>query len=77
MISRQYAKQLLDKYIYNEFDINACVFSADWTITKEAKKRALISPLLFLEEGNSGGDDGPHTPFHRRCKFAHYNDNFI
>ena len=56
LLSRSYAKTLLDKYS-NDYlerrliDNNMKPFSADWTITKDTKNRALLYPLIVVENG--------------------------
>lgn len=55
VLSRKSAKEILDKYYYNYADQtlkdkSLIPFSADWTITKQLKKRALLYPLLCIED---------------------------
>lgn len=73
IITRQYAGQLLDKYVYHSFDLNICPFSSDWIITKPKDKRAIIYPLLFLEEGHSGDAHVLHEQLHQQFTSVHYN----
>lgn len=81
MISRTYAKKLLDIYSIYYADeslknTNMVPFSADWTITKDGK-RGLIYPLLVIEdysiEYNDIGQDYAHS---QSYNFS-YNENFI
>jgi len=89
MLSKDNAKQLLDKYDENSNyaikslnDETMTPFSADWTITKDGN-RALISPCLAVEDGKGelmthfGGCFDQYN-FHKNCHKAHYNkDIFI
>lgn len=77
MLSRSYARKLLDKYVYGDDDIEVATFSADWTITKESSKRAYIYPLIFIEEGNSGDNNDIHGRFHQYCHRLHITDEYI
>lgn len=72
MISRKYAKQLLDTYYYDYQEIQDKPFVSDFTITKDASKRALISPIVAVEYydkecGHYGQDN-----YHKTCMNAHY-----
>ena len=76
IISRKYAKDLLDK-----FTIDYCIekdstypFNPDWTITKNGK-RAIISPMIAVEEGDSKSDHHGQNEFHRQCHSTNYNVN--
>jgi hypothetical protein len=68
MISRkhaiEFAVEQLEKVHYNP----------DWTITKLGK-RALISPMLAVEEGDDKSNHQGQTEFHRLCHLGNYNPN--
>jgi saccharopine dehydrogenase (NAD+, L-lysine-forming) len=73
MISREYAKRLIEtfqpSYILRT---DSLPYNPDWTITK-CGKRALISPMLALEEGGVKNDCHEQMSFHQRC----FETNFI
>jgi hypothetical protein len=46
-------------------------FSPDWTITKLGR-RAIIYPMLAVEEGSTQTDHRGHQDFHARCASAQY-----
>ena len=76
MISRKHAEFLLNKYTI-EFAIQQLEivhYNPDWTITKSGK-RALISPMLAVEEGDDKSNHQGQTEFHRLCHLGNYNPN--
>ena len=76
MISRSYAKFLLDRFTaeYAYETIDTYPYSCDWIITKNGK-RVLISPMLAVEEGvNLSGHHG-QVEFHKRCFEVNYDSN--
>lgn len=77
MLSRSYAKTLLDTYVYNTYDPKTTTFAADWRITKDTKRRAYHYPLLFVEEGNSGDNNDAHHTFHSYCTQLHMSEKYI
>lgn len=77
MISRKHAKYLLDTFTISFAIENLEIihYNPDWTITKYGK-RALISPMLAVEEGDEkSGHDG-QSDFHKQC-FEHNYKNDI
>ena len=76
LISRKHAETLLNKYTI-QFAIEQLEivhYNPDWTITK-CGKRALISPMLAVEEGNDKSNHEGQTEFHRLCHLGNYNPN--
>ena len=74
IISRKYAKYLLDN-----FTIQVCIehgpsypYNPDWIITKNGK-RAIISPMIAVEEGDTKSDHYGQNEFHRQCHSNSYN----
>lgn len=67
LINRRYANFLLTKYTI-EFAINNLdkPYSPDWTITKNCN-RAIIYPMLALEEGDNKSNNISQNDFHRKC----------
>jgi hypothetical protein len=79
MLSRNNAKKILDKYYYTYLDYNPQVepFSSDWTITKFGN-RALVFPLLAVEDGKKTYDHRGQHDFHFYSYFNNYNqEEFI
>jgi len=76
MLSREQAARILAKYggdYADRFLANPAEhtqFSADWSITKEGR-RALIYPMLAIEDGLSTYDDYSQREFHRLSHEAH------
>jgi len=74
LISRKHAETLLNKYTI-QFAIEQLEivhYNPDWTITK-CGKRALISPMLAVEEGDDKSNHKGQTDFHRLCHLGNYN----
>lgn len=78
MISRKHAKYLLEKYTMEWAKSNTDKpFSPDWTLTKEGY-RAIIYPMLAVEEGIVKCDHQGQINFHREVFECNYNpDKFI
>ena len=76
MVSRKHAKYLLETFTIDFAleNLEVIHYNPDWTITKYGK-RAVISPMLAVEEGNekSGVDD--QSDFHRVCCEHNYKQN--
>jgi len=75
ILKRSYAKFLLDKYTldfaFNNLDKP---FAADWTITKNGN-RAILYPMLAVEEGETNTSHTGHKKFHRNCFLMNYDEN--
>jgi hypothetical protein len=77
MVDRNHAATLLD--LFNEDFARRSVlkldnlppFSPDWTITKYGNK-ALVYPMMAVEEGQVVADDDWHRNFHANCHKAQY-----
>lgn len=72
MISREYAKYLLEVYTL-QYAINNIdkPYSSDWIITKNGN-RAMIHPMMAVEEGTVINDCGPQSGFHKQCHLINY-----
>lgn len=74
MISKKYAKYLLDtfniNYAYDNIETNH--YSSDWIITKNGN-RALLYPMVAVEEGNNLSDVECQVSYHKLC----YTVNFV
>lgn len=74
MLTRKYAKYLLDNFpIQWKFENINSTWAADWIITKNGK-RAMIYPMLAVEEGDRICDnDSGQKRYHRECNKIQYN----
>ena len=74
LISRKHAKYLLDTFtIQFAIDhIEKVHYNPDWTITKYGK-RAVITPMIAVEEGEDKSGHGGQTEFHRMCHQHNFN----
>lgn len=72
LITRNHAKFLLDKYTI-DFAINNIdlAFSPDWTLTKMGH-RAILCPMLAVEEGTTKTEHWGQNNFHHNCFLANY-----
>ena len=76
LISRKHAETLLKTFTI-QFAIDQLEivhYNPDWTITKWGK-RAIISPMLAVEEGDDKSNHEGQTEFHRTCHINNYNPN--
>jgi len=71
MISRKYAKQLLDTYSTANRPTEK-PFASDWTITKDGK-RAFLYPMLAVEDGETHYDHYGQGQFHQNVFHHNYN----
>jgi hypothetical protein len=76
MLSRENAKNLLDKYYVGYFqktllDKTLTPFSSDWTITKDGNA-ALLYPLLVIENNEKKYNDNGQCNLHYSCYQNHY-----
>ena len=74
LISRDHAKNILDKYTIDWAveNIERTHYNPDWTITKFGK-RAVISPMIAVEEGVDKSGHQGQTHFHVICHEHNYN----
>ena len=71
MYSKKQAKYIIDKY-NNDYNNNEIPFSADFILTKDAKNRALITPIMAIEDNSNVIDDYYQNEYHKNC----FNCNF-
>jgi GR25 family glycosyltransferase involved in LPS biosynthesis len=74
LISRKHAEYILNTFTI-EFGIKnleVVHYNPDWTITKYGK-RAIINPMLAVEEGDDKSNHPGQTDFHQSCHNANYN----
>ena len=74
LISRNYANFLLNKFTpqFAFENISSLNYSPDWIITKNGK-RALINPMIAVEEGVNLSDNEGQIYFHKKCCECNYN----
>jgi GR25 family glycosyltransferase involved in LPS biosynthesis len=87
MISRKYAKYLLETYsleigkdmLTHPEKYPGLYYAADWIITKKTKKRALLFPLFCIENGEVEHLTERHgqREFHRLSYTKHVNEHFV
>jgi len=78
MLDRKTAQKHLDKYnlAYAEETLvnsNLTHFNPDWTLTKDAERKAAIYPMLSLEAGIVNTDHEFQVSFHKQCFETHFN----
>ena len=72
LISRKHAKYLLDAYTVEWSLQNLHLpYSPDWILTKVGN-RAMLYPMLAVEEGNTKTEDCGQNRFHQNCFLANY-----
>jgi len=71
MMSRKHAKNILDKFGPEYILTGELPYNPDWILTKTGN-RALIVPMLAVEEGDTKTDHGGQNEFHRRCFECNY-----
>jgi len=74
MISRKHAKYLLETFTvqFALDNLEVVHFNPDWTLTKRGK-RAVISPMLAVEEGDTKYHHAEQDYFHLMCMQHNYN----
>ena len=73
LISRNYAEFLLNKFTpqFAFENIDTLNYNPDWIITKNGK-RALINPMIAVEEGVNLSDHEGQIHFHKSCYECNY-----
>lgn len=76
LFSRKCAIKMLEKYYNNDSAVlsNNPPYNPDWTLTKFGK-RAIIYPMLAVEEGGTKTDHEMQNEFHKNCHVANYDPN--
>jgi len=82
VLSRSYAARLLEKYTMayahrTLVDKGLAPFSADWTLTKDSSRRALLYPLLVVEDGKNKSRHEAQDDAHTRCFHRSYSDSMV
>lgn len=80
MLDRRTSQRFLNTYTVNyaiEAERNSKIpyFSPDWTLTKEGR-RAIIYPMLAVEEGQVATSHQGQAEFHRQCHETHIDENY-
>ena len=78
MFSREYAKRILDTFTpdYAErslHDKSLLPPNPDWTLTKLTNERALMFPMMAVEDGKGNYDHYGQSDFHRNSHSLNYN----
>jgi len=66
LVSRKHASYLVEKFGPDYIRNGDLPYNPDWTITKTGN-RALIVPMLAVEEGDTKTDHSGQNQFHQRC----------
>jgi saccharopine dehydrogenase (NAD+, L-lysine-forming) len=74
MMSRKHAKNILDNFGPEYILKGELPYNPDWILTKTGN-RALIVPMIAVEEGDTKTDHGGQNEFHRRCFECNYDAN--
>lgn len=74
MMSRKHAKNILDKFGPDYILTGELPYNPDWILTKTGN-RALMVPMIAVEEGDTKTDHGGQNEFHRRCFECNYDAN--
>jgi hypothetical protein len=82
MLTKPYAHYIIKKYSngYADetiLDTNLTPFGSDWLITKDTKYKALISPILAVEDYDSKYDNHGQNIFHKECYDTHFDPNLF
>jgi GR25 family glycosyltransferase involved in LPS biosynthesis len=70
MLSREWARAIMDKYGKPDASTLYDPFSADWTITQEGNRR-IVYPMLAIEDGTCKYDDEGQNNLHTLSHGAH------
>lgn len=70
MVSREWARAIIQKYGNADSPTLYDPFSADWTITQEGNRR-IVYPMLAIEDGNGKYDDEGQNYLHTLAHSAH------
>jgi hypothetical protein len=81
MLDRKTAQKHLDKYnlaYAKETLVNSSLthFNPDWTLTKDAERKAAIYPMLSLEGGQVNTDHEFQVQFHKQAFETHFSPDF-
>jgi GR25 family glycosyltransferase involved in LPS biosynthesis len=71
MYSKKQAKYIIEKY-NNDYNNTEVPFSADFILTKDGKNRALITPIMAIEDNSNVIDEYYQNEYHKNC----FNCNF-
>ena len=74
LISRDHAMYLLETFTMNyavEHQSNPPYYNPDWTLTKSGN-RAILYPMLAVEEGDTKTEHSGQNDFHRSCFLCNY-----
>ena len=72
LLNRDYAKFIVNKYYVEK--VHEKPLNPDWTITKDTIKRALINPMMALEEGVNVSDNQEQIDYHKQVYETHFKE---
>ena len=72
LLNRDYAKFIVNKYYVEK--VHEKPLTPDWTITKDTIKRALINPMMALEEGVNVSDNQEQIDYHKQVYETHFKE---
>jgi hypothetical protein len=77
LLDRKTADKFLEKYTveFARTRTEEIPFSPDWTLTKDGR-RAIIYPMLGVEEGKVATGHQGQIDFHRQCAAMHLDNNY-
>lgn len=82
LLHREYAQQIVDKYAVGYadrsiLDESLVHFSADWTITKDGKEKAIIHPLVAIENAEADYEDEFQGNCRKKCHNIFYSEELF
>ena len=77
MFSRDYAKRIMDTFTADyaeraQYDTSLPPPNPDWSLTKLTTERALLYPMLAVEDGKGIYDHWGQGEYHRNSHTANY-----
>jgi hypothetical protein len=72
LVNRKYAQFLINKYLIDKYDEKP--LNPDWTITKDSNNRALVYPVIALEEGVNISDNQEQVEYHKLVYDTHFRE---
>ena len=77
MVSREYAQRVINEFAHDYAsrtltDNTIAPFNPDWTITKFTQDRALMYPMMAVEDGKGHYDHWGQGDYHRKSHEHNY-----
>jgi GR25 family glycosyltransferase involved in LPS biosynthesis len=81
MYSKKQAKYIIEKYNNSEYLKNKNMydipFSSDFILTKDGTNRALITPIMAIEDNSNVIDDYYQNEYHKNCFNCNFDKNLF